>query len=108
MTVAIITQPLMENYGGLLQNFALQKAITRILPEADVITFDQVDSLAPWYYRAGSRLKQLLRRTGSRKSIKEPTVFEQFINRNIFRTKKAKAFRNFKNLTANINRMSIL
>ena len=94
MRVAIITQPLMENYGGLLQNFALQRVVKRLLPEADVITFDQVDSLAPWYYRTGAYVKRFLRKKSEQKS--PVSDFEQFIERYIRRTKKAKSYADFK------------
>lgn len=35
MKIGIITQPLHTNYGGLLQNYALQ--------QVDVITLDQIE-----------------------------------------------------------------
>lgn len=101
MRVAIITQPLMENYGGLLQNFALQRAIKRILPDGEVITFDQVDSLAPWYYRAGSCVKRLLGL--KRFPDADESVFERFINQYINRTRKAKSLADFRRFDRRYN-----
>lgn len=42
MKVGIITQPLRNNYGGLLQNYALQQTLKKLGHEA--ITLDQIDT----------------------------------------------------------------
>ena len=45
MKIAILTQPLLYNYGGILQNYALQCVLKNL--GHDPITFDQVDWLPP-------------------------------------------------------------
>lgn len=95
MNIAIVTQPLMGNYGGLLQNWALQTVLRREFPGAEVITFDQVDCLAPLYLRVGSKMKGFL--TG-RKKIEMPTKFDEFRTMHINATKKARSFCDFKRL----------
>lgn len=57
MKIAIITSPLMSNYGGLLQNWALQQILKDLSPANEVVTFDQVDWVAPFYMRLGHRVK---------------------------------------------------
>ena len=42
MKIGIITQPLQNNYGGLLQNYALQQVLKKLGHEA--ITLDQKDA----------------------------------------------------------------
>lgn len=43
MKIGIITQPLHTNYGGLLQNYALQQVLKKL--GHDVITLDQIEQL---------------------------------------------------------------
>lgn len=93
MTIAIITQPLYSNYGGLLQNWALQQVLRKKFC-ADTITFDQVDSLAPLYLRIGSAVKNFLLHKEKSKTQKDK--FQVFIDNNICRTKKAKSLRDFR------------
>lgn len=93
MKIAIITQPLISNYGGLLQNWALQQALKKINSEWKVITFDQVDSVAPLYLRLGSRVKQMF---GLKKRTNFLNSFELFRTTYINATTKAKSLRDFK------------
>lgn len=94
MKIAIITQPLMSNYGGLLQNWALQQVLLREFYGSDVITFDQVESLAPWHLRVASKLKYIFKA----KSRPIVTDFENFRNSHINCTNKARCFSDFKKL----------
>lgn len=41
MRIGILTQPLYNNYGGILQNFALQTALKRLGHEAETVNFVQ-------------------------------------------------------------------
>lgn len=94
MKIAIVTHPLQNNYGGLLQNWALQKVLKKYLPGCEVITFDQVDSLAPWYLRYGSKIKSLF----IKRNAYTPTAFDLFRQNNIVCTKKARSYKDFKRL----------
>lgn len=78
--VAIITQPLMTNYGCLLQNWAMQQAVNKLGYQS--ITFDQSEWYPPLGIRLKIAVKQLL-------NVSTPNVFEQFITQNINRTSKA-------------------
>lgn len=78
--VAIITQPLMTNYGCLLQNWAMQQAVNKLGYQS--ITFDQSEWYPPLGIRLKIAVKQLL-------NLSTPNVFEQFITQNINRTSKA-------------------
>lgn len=93
MLIAIVTQPLISNYGGLLQNWALQTVLKREYPGTEVITFDQVDSLTPFYIRIGSKIKSIL--TGRRQKY-VPTKFDKFREANINATPKARSLNDFK------------
>lgn len=48
MKVAIVTQELMHNYGGVLQAYAMQEALRRI--GHDPVTLDYFPRMAKWYY----------------------------------------------------------
>lgn len=95
MTIAIITQPLMSNYGGLLQNWALQKVLHILYPNANIITFDQVDALAPLYLRIGSKIKKFI---FNRKSVYRYDKFQKFRDSQILTTTKAKNAKELKRL----------
>lgn len=92
MKIAIVTQPLFSNYGGLLQNWALQTILRREYPGADVVTFDQIDSIAPLYLRLASAAKHYL--TGG-KSAPSHTKFDEFREKNIKATTKARSTKDF-------------
>lgn len=48
MKIAIVTQELMHNYGGVLQAYAMQEALRRL--GHDPITLDYFPRMAKWYY----------------------------------------------------------
>lgn len=90
MKIGIVTQPLLYNYGGILQNYALQQILIQLGHEP--ITFDQVDNLAPLYKRIGSRIKRLFKKS-KYKSINNIDLFKQ---KHIISTHKAKYYFDFK------------
>ena len=55
MKIGILTQPLRTNYGGLLQNFALQQALIRL--GHDPITIDHKSRQYPYWHVLLSQLK---------------------------------------------------
>lgn len=63
MKVVILTQPLRTNFGGILQNYALQTVLKRI--GADPITFDY-DCVYPWWRWIVGRIKSFILRTPHR------------------------------------------
>lgn len=85
MTIAIITQPLASNYGGLLQNWALQQVLKQQYPLAQVITFDQTEWTRPWHIKYGGAFKRLL---GLSKPA-PPSDFDRFRTTHISATPKA-------------------
>lgn len=58
MKIGIITQPLHINYGGLLQNYALQQVLKRL--GHDVITLNQKNVLPPKWRKYASFIKTFL------------------------------------------------
>lgn len=85
--VAIITQPMMTNYGCLLQNWALQQTINKLGYSA--ITFDQSEWYPPLAVRIKMEIKKLF-------TLCRPNAFEQFITKNINITSKAYLISDFK------------
>lgn len=90
MKIAILTQPLKSNYGGMLQAFALQKVIKRCGHE--VVTIDRRYSQRSLLRTFLSLSKRLLFRVFSKKIIKDfsveqyETIFRntsEFIQQNI-------------------------
>ncbi|RGY90645.1 hypothetical protein DXA15_24850 [Parabacteroides sp. AM58-2XD] len=48
MNIAIVTQPIKANYGGVLQNFALQSVLIKL--GHNPVTIDYRDSSPLWFY----------------------------------------------------------
>lgn len=99
MKIGILTQPLQNNYGGLLQNYALQHVLLDLGHE--VVTLDHKPKQYPKWYVYLSRIKNgLLNKINPTKypsssyllSAKEKKTIEantqSFIERSINRTKK--------------------
>lgn len=87
MRVGIITQPLETNYGGLLQNYALQQTLKKM--GHDPITFDQLVGIPPFVVKLKSIIKELV--TGM------PTMrFKRFVAKHINATPKAVHMEDFK------------
>ena len=89
MRIGIVTQPLYDNYGGIIQNWALQRVLIR--EGYDPITIDYQPRQS-WIRHVLSKMRYvLLNGIGkkSRKPIrnrKRSVEFERFINQNIKKT----------------------
>lgn len=59
MKIAIITQPLWDNYGGLLQNWALQQVLKRL--GHDVVTVDLLIHRYPFFLRLNVGIKNIIK-----------------------------------------------
>lgn len=106
MRIGILTQPLFSNYGGILQNFALQKVLKDRGHEP--ITFDWNVSKLPLWHRLASLCKVfIMRNFGGKHEChyaywpkKEETLIiekntRKFIDENIKRTNKIISKRGF-------------
>lgn len=110
MKIGIITQPLHSNYGGLLQNYALQQVLKRM--EHEVVTLDQSNVKSKrWRTYAACVKTFLLRSIGKGKSRTYPFYIsdsirkqirvhtDRFINKNIFRSPVLNEKEDFKTFT---------
>lgn len=64
MKIGILTQPLANNYGGLLQNYALQQVLKRMGHEVETIDWQPVKAgvLHKWLWRLKERLLCLVQK----------------------------------------------
>lgn len=60
MKIGIITQPLHSNYGGLLQNYALQQTLIRLGHEVETIDWEGGSGLRAMLYRMKVRVLHTL------------------------------------------------
>ena len=60
MKIGILTQPLRTNYGGLLQNYALQQILIRAGFEAETIDWDEPEGFRQSLYRIKIRVRHVL------------------------------------------------
>lgn len=84
MKVAIITQPLRYNYGGLLQNYALQQVLIKM--GHTPITFDQDIWNPPFSVKIKIIIRSLFAKSNP---------FKLFVKRNIRATSKARKIADF-------------
>lgn len=90
MKIGILTQPLQANYGGLIQNYALQQVLKRLGHEPKTIDFVVRVSFTRYLL---STCKQLLisvlkcRRPQIRPKVAIPTIMADFVNNHIDRTR---------------------
>lgn len=93
MKIGIVTQPLLNNYGGIIQNYALQKVLVDL--GHNPVTFDIRYKPVPWWIYLLSWLKSLLclfipgkRRPFAKVKPVEKRLgaFEEFIGRYISTT----------------------
>ena len=70
MRIGILTQPLQTNYGGLIQNYALQKALRNL--GHNPITLDQKELKLPAWYRFLGGLKEYVLCVFSPKHFQKP------------------------------------
>ena len=94
MKIGIITQPLLSNYGGVLQNFALQSVLKKLNKES--ITIDYIYNL-PFYRYLLSLLKTVILRLFGRKrpfakKEKRNKLFNKFIQNYVIKTKRVDHF----------------
>lgn len=88
MKIGIITQPLVANYGGILQNFALQQVLCQMGHEPRTIDYTLRNSL--WRYLR-HRLKHfILRKAGAPPTLLRlrPEAFERFVGEHIALTER--------------------
>lgn len=96
MKIGILTQPLYNNYGGILQNYALQKILKDMGHE--VWTIDRRYERMPLYVRYGSVAKRIIKNilgkrvplrawTTKEEEVKISTHTHRFIKENIQQTK---------------------
>ncbi len=99
MKIGIITQPLHTNYGGLLQNYALQKVLSALGHEVYTINRDNTPSIysAKWTLRLKFHIKQTIKKIIGRRytpSYEEFIKIKQnctsFVENNITTTKRLK------------------
>lgn len=78
MNIAILTQPLYDNYGGILQNYALQQVLKEM--GHTPVTIDWHYTLAwKWYIRGLAR--SLIKRAPYRPFVKKrPPLFDSFVH----------------------------
>lgn len=111
MRIGIITQPLHSNYGGLLQNYALQQVLLRMGHEP--ITIDQKNVPPPLYIVLGSAIKTLLLKSvGKGKLRKLPLSKRQnecilcniksFVDNYIRHTPKVEGYKEIKTMAENL------
>lgn len=107
MKIGILTQPLQNNYGGLLQNYALQQVLKEM--GHNPVTLDYKSRSLPAWYELLCRSKGIVRHIISPKNNPKPKyrptndeldIIEQntrrFINRSINRTNKCIGGEDFK------------
>lgn len=87
MKIGILTQPLKSNYGGVLQNWALQQVLIKLGHEP--VTIDYLPPL-PWKKFILSTMKSLVywfipsrRRTFLRRKYRRKPVFGDFMEKNV-------------------------
>ena len=94
MKIGIVTQPLQENYGGYLQNYALQYALKKIGHEP--ITIDYGNRISVWrfivssirsclFYLIPNRRRPFAKFRETRSNIRKE-IFNSFIEKNIAKT----------------------
>lgn len=103
MKIGILTQPLKNNYGGILQNYALQNILLNFGHEVETIDWDIPNNLR----RILSETKQyLVCKLNGKKNIYKPTKEElaiirkntnHFINSYIIKTQPQKSYKDFLN-----------
>lgn len=81
MKIGILTQPLHANYGGLLQNFALQQVLIRAGHEVNTIDWDVVKGIHVQMYQIKMRILSILFPSKYPKVKYQPNENEQYIIR---------------------------
>ena len=91
MSIAIVTRPRMENYGGILQHYALQQVLKEL--GHDPVTIDYQPTLAfKWYFRG--ILRMLVKGVPYRKFfLDRPAVYDAFVKEHIRTTPVVRCYR---------------
>lgn len=92
MKVAIVTQPLAYNIGGILQNYALQQVLKRL--GHTPITFDQASGYVPHWKLIRHNLLQFLKIL-PKDTSPNPSI-DNFVSTNICATPKARFISDFR------------
>lgn len=110
MKIAILTQPLYNNYGGILQNYALQQVLKKMGHEACTINRHTKINKTPLHYKVGSFIKRIFRKSFNKnirirvwETNKERAIilqhFRRFIENNIYLTKEIKSLKQLYSLS---------
>lgn len=92
MRIGIVTQPLKANYGGVIQNWALQQVLKKMGHEPITIDYQYSENFCYWckinFYRfVKSLYKPSIRFEYLHKNVKRPIIFDSFIKKHIDTTK---------------------
>ena len=104
MKIGIITQPLLNNYGGILQNYALQEVLRNL--GHNPITIDYIPKTPLWNFFKSIIKTFILRVVGKNISFSlnrkfwgdRKEIFSLFVNKYISKTKSVFNYRNIKKL----------
>lgn len=97
MKIGIVTQPLKANYGGILQNWALQQTLIKMGHEPVTIDYLYTEPYKLWAKRNVYNLIQFLKRTKKhfnyfKRCHNRPQIFEDFVHQNIKLTRKVSVY----------------
>lgn len=97
MKIGIVTQPLKINYGGILQNWALQQTLIKMGHEPVTIDYHHNRSLVLWASVNIKNLLQLIRGNSTHFNYFErcyvrPHIYEDFVSNNIKLTNTVKRY----------------
>ncbi len=99
MKIGIVTQPLVGNYGGFLQAWALQEKLRKMGHEP--MTVDYLQKATPWYIILLSWIKTILFRClGKRRSflklgaaVERKEMFDKFVKKNMSLTHRVRNYK---------------
>ena len=104
MKIGIITQPLRTNYGGILQNYALQQALIQAGLEVKTINWEGGNSIREILYRQKMRVAHSLFPSryptyGYKPNAREKNIIQKntsrFINKYINHTEAVRSYKGF-------------
>jgi len=87
MRIGILTQPLLNNYGGLLQNYALQQVLIRLGHEVDTVDWmpASAGAIKTWLWRKKETLLSLVLKDREKPSYSLTDKEKEIISRNTHR-----------------------
>ena len=99
MRIAIITLPILSNYGGILQNFALQNVVKKLQYDVETVDYLRIPTSSLYVYLCSWLKSFILYFTSRRRRFTKYShkgirikVIEDFLEENIKITKKIYAF----------------